>query len=486
MSRLLIFLVLLNAYILTVVLLYRRGKLGKDFDLVLGFLLMWRTQRGKDAIERISKPKGFWGVAGDVGIVLTVLAGAFTLLVVVLQVVIFALEPQQSAANTPGPQYLLGLPGVNPLIPIGYGILGLAIALVVHEGAHGVLARAGEIKVKSLGLLLAIVPIGAFVEPDEEELERASTRRKLRVFAAGPASNLVLALVAALLFSGVVMAAAHIDGPDGVAVRAVVVGGPAEEAGIRPGYLLTKVDGASFRDAAQFYEVMNTTRANQSVQLSYRAPGDREDRYVVVQLSDRGDYLRRSGVPAQDIPEWTRGKGALEVYTVDLEGYLGMLQNPLQSGGAFLAFLYHPFTALTTFDPLGEPFVGWIGVSGPLAAVPMPVFVGLALTLYWLFWLNLMLGTFNALPMGPLDGGQMLKATLRSRLYRRYGVDRARLVMERPLGSPVLAVRGADDETQAKLDRVNRSLRRSTSVVGYTILGMLLVPILVAYVLKAI
>jgi hypothetical protein len=45
------------------------------------------------------------------------------------------------------------------------------VTLVVHELAHAVLCRTEGVSVKSMGaLLLGIVPIGGFAEPDEEEL----------------------------------------------------------------------------------------------------------------------------------------------------------------------------------------------------------------------------------------------------------------------------------------------------------------------------
>ncbi len=87
------------------------------------------------------------------------------------------------------------IPGVQfpglPLVPL-HAWLSLLIILIVHEGMHGVLARKEGFKIKSAGLLLAgILPIGAFVEPDEKELEKANPRKALRVFAAGPSGNLL-------------------------------------------------------------------------------------------------------------------------------------------------------------------------------------------------------------------------------------------------------------------------------------------------------
>jgi membrane-associated protease RseP (regulator of RpoE activity) len=92
------------------------------------------------------------------------------------------------------------LPGVSlPNFPITvplHGWISLLIILIVHEGMHGALARKAGIKIKSAGLLLlGILPIGAFVEPDEEKLKQAKEREQLRVFSAGPMANLFCAAI---------------------------------------------------------------------------------------------------------------------------------------------------------------------------------------------------------------------------------------------------------------------------------------------------
>src|SRR6266540_4310229 len=105
------------------------------------------------------------------------------------------------AGREPTPQMLLGLPGLNPLIPFWYGILALGIAIIVHEFCHGILARVSHVKLNSLGLLFFIVPVGAFVEPDETEMKAMPRLERARLFSAGPAVNLMLAVIFALVFS---------------------------------------------------------------------------------------------------------------------------------------------------------------------------------------------------------------------------------------------------------------------------------------------
>jgi hypothetical protein len=47
-----------------------------------------------------------------------------------------------------GPGSILLLPGINPLLPIVYGWIAIIVAIAIHEGAHGVIARNGGLNVE--------------------------------------------------------------------------------------------------------------------------------------------------------------------------------------------------------------------------------------------------------------------------------------------------------------------------------------------------
>jgi membrane-associated protease RseP (regulator of RpoE activity) len=94
--------------------------------------------------------------------------------------------------TTPGGTILL--PGVN--LPLFEGILALAVVLVVHEGCHAILARIAKVPILSSGVVLfGIIPVGAFVEPDEKKLARVERGRQTRVLVAGPTANLLASLM---------------------------------------------------------------------------------------------------------------------------------------------------------------------------------------------------------------------------------------------------------------------------------------------------
>ena len=103
-------------------------------------------------------------------------------------------------ANTAAGGDLL-LPGVN--LPFIEGVLALAIVMIVHEGSHAVLSRIAKVPILSSGIVLfGIIPIGAFVEPDEKMLAKTEERKQTRVLVAGPTANLVTSLAFFALFIG--------------------------------------------------------------------------------------------------------------------------------------------------------------------------------------------------------------------------------------------------------------------------------------------
>ncbi len=154
---------------------------------------------------------------------------------------------------TPGQQIsvlgYLTLPGINPYIPLIYGIIGIAVAIIVHEGMHGVIARALKLPVKSTGLLFfLIVPIGAFVEVDEKMVQKARFRDSGRIMAGGPGTNVVVALVALALLLLLIGGLAPTQF-NGVYVTSVISPSPAEnlfqQGHLHSGDLILAVNGTA-------------------------------------------------------------------------------------------------------------------------------------------------------------------------------------------------------------------------------------------------
>ena len=229
-----------------------------------GPILTIHTQRGKRFLNWLARPKRFWRAWGNfgIGIALVIMFGSFLLL---LQSAITTLRdpPEPTAINQPS--NVLVIPGVNDFLPLSVApeiLFGLLVGLVVHEGGHGLLCRVEDIEIESMGVaLLAFLPIGAFVEPDEENRQRATRGAQTRMFAAGVTNNFaVTVLVFALLF-GPVMGSIQVA--SGAAIHGGLAGSPADRAGIGPDdkVLITAVNGQSVGSNEELDAVLANTSA---------------------------------------------------------------------------------------------------------------------------------------------------------------------------------------------------------------------------------
>jgi membrane-associated protease RseP (regulator of RpoE activity) len=217
------------------------------------------TKRGREFLDWLARPRRFWRAWGNlgIGIALVVMVGAF--LAVLMAGYRSALQP--SAQPVQNPQNVLVIPGVNEFLPLSATpeiIFGLALGLVIHEGGHGLLCRVEDIDIESMGLaFFTVVPVGAFVEPDEDDRARADRGAQTRMFAAGVTNNFAISVVAFLLLFGPI--AGSIVVVDGVAVGDVTADSPAAAAGIERGDVVTRVAGTPVRNGSEMDGVLAQT-----------------------------------------------------------------------------------------------------------------------------------------------------------------------------------------------------------------------------------
>tara|TARA_Y100000310_G_C20688521_1_gene820696 strand:- start:799 stop:1977 length:1179 start_codon:yes stop_codon:yes gene_type:complete len=241
-------------------------------------------------------------------------------------------------------------------VPFFYWIISIFVLAVVHEFSHGVVARLFKIKIKSSGfaalaIFLPILP-AAFVEPDEKQVAKIPKKQQLAIFAAGPFSNILTAIIIIILFLTALQPitnAIMID--DGVKIISVNnESSPAFDAGIIDNELIINIDNSQINSVDDFKEALDEKSPNQEITLQ----------------TNVSTYPVTLGTSPQD----------------NEKAYLGVsvVQN-FQKNEAFIA----KYGSFTTESIL------WI--------------LGL---LYWLYVLNLGIGLFNLVPLGPIDGGRML------------------------------------------------------------------------------
>ena len=283
-------------------LLFGRNPEEKEEGLeVDGIVAMWRTKRLLGFIEGIARRyRRFWGIYGDVGIVLGFAGMAFVFYMLFKT----AMKTVTSRGAAAGVQ--LVIPGVT--IPLWYGLIGLAVVLVVHELSHGVVARADGIPLKSVGLVLFLVLPGAFVEPDEDAINRAPLRKRLRVYGAGSMANIVTALIALLIIN---LAIAPLLQPNGVQVAGVVPGSPADGV-LQKGDVIVGIDGHQITTVEGFMKFMNTTKPEQVITLQILRGGKETE--VRIRLKEHPERPGKGYIgiyPAQSVKSKIGGESAV-------------------------------------------------------------------------------------------------------------------------------------------------------------------------------
>ncbi|HJK09667.1 MAG TPA: site-2 protease family protein [Methanocorpusculum sp.] len=376
----------------------------------MGPCLMVRTSR-TGIFDVLARFRRTFLVYGTLGVVVVVACSVLmTVMIIVTAYLTMLIQPDPSPIIQP--QNLLLIPGVNDFVPSTFAVwFALVFAVVIHEFGHGLLSRVEKIRVKYTGILALVIPIGAFVEPDEEEIEKSPLATKLRMFAAGITNNLVvgaICILALILLLGMVV-------PGTVPfVQGVYEGYPADLAGMQPGTVILAIDGVPVANTTDISTLLAGTIPGQTIQVLGEYKG-------VQQMYD---------ITLTSVPPDITGSSAGNTTS----GFMGVLYGDPQAITDTLHAWTHPETLgdvlVSALNFLVLPFSSLAGSSsfGMLVTdTPDPAFLSAPFdgfweiihVLYWCAWVNILLGTFNALPIGPLDGGQMLREGVKSFLAKR-------------------------------------------------------------------
>lgn len=318
-------------YWFTVMVLDRRGTLAKYNITAYGPILMIRTTKGQEFLDRLAVHKRFWRIFADIGLP-TMLIGMLIMFLLILfidysLITSFQMQtvPEPTKLNEPRNFFLI--PGLNEYIPLYWGAIALMVTLMVHEFSHAILCKVEGIKVKSMGLLVALVPIGGFAEPDDEQLmgkkqERnekdlpdeeyktegtpktlATRIQRIRVLTAGVMANFVTAIFAFVLFF---MLLGSISTVGDVMVTTVVNGSPAELAGVRQNMILTEINDIKINNASDFLSYTNTIAPGSNVKLALVENGVPKE----IHLAATGKNFTRAGVIVSSVIKGSAAEAA--------------------------------------------------------------------------------------------------------------------------------------------------------------------------------
>ena len=388
------------AYAIVVYALWKAGWIGKERTLSLfGPAVMIKTRRGRDFIDRVGRRVRAWSIAGDVAILLSVVAMGAMVVLLILDAIV---SVHTSAASAPTVQEALGIPGLNPFIPIGYGIVALVVGVALHELFHGFVARSQKIGVKSLGILWCVIPIGAFVEQDDADMEAANRRRRDRVAAAGILANFIIGMVCFLVMSGLV-ASSVAPNANGAGVVGVLGGTPAQTAGMGAGDIIVMVNHTATTTNAELQSALEATAPNTTIPIEYYSPS-------LGGLVTRNVTLVAESTYTHEAADAHKGFLGVSLSFLTPTQLAATFVNPLTSSSSPLTggidWLVLPIAGL---QPISGGSQSFFHLTGPLAGTNADAtWIGLNL-LYWFAWMNFLLGASNALPLIPLDGGLLVR-----------------------------------------------------------------------------
>ena len=410
-----IFLLIFAAYSIIVAVLDKKEILKKYNITAYGPILMIRTQWGQGLLESLSKTKRIWRAYANIGIPLMVVCMILMLFLLLFQAYIVVSKYVNNREMLPpeltNPRNMLLLPGVNPMLPWSWTvwiIIGMIVAIIVHEFSHGILCKVEGIKVKSMGALFALIPIGAFAEPDETQLfgpkegdetdesfegQTASSIQRSRILAAGVMSNFVIAAIAFILFFGLISTSIA-PAAEGVPIGDVMDDFPAKEAGIKAGMIITGMDGVQIKNAHDFLVFINKTKPGQIIEVEVNS-GE------VFELNLTSDPHNMTTIGYLGIYSEPRGTKEYFTFLKDL---------PKSAGGWLIIWGLPIIIGFGGFDGSLIPFYKPVG---PFAFMGNGIF-WIANSLLWIGFINLVIATFNSLPAIPLDGGHVFREILNS------------------------------------------------------------------------
>lgn len=330
------------------------------------FMLTYKNHNVSGTLDRMLSNKTAVRIFADVGVVGGAIMMIFALWFLINNLTNFFAASEQFSEVT------LLIPGVTvrSATNLIYFLLAAPVVLVIHEVAHGIVARLEKIKVKSGGFAIIIAIIAGFVEPDEEEFGKAKKISKVRVIAAGSTSNVLFSFIIAglLMFNPMFgnilelvspdIRGVFYDDPIGVPVLQIMEGSGAEIAGMQVNDIVTSINGIPIRTASDFASINLT-------------PGEQANITVLRNGQTLNLSVLVGGAP--DDPN---------------RGLLGIIRG---------AFPYVP--------PKVPYYIPW----------PAPVFT----FLLWVWMLSFFIGIFNMLPMFPLDGEKYVSSALERKVSKR-------------------------------------------------------------------
>ena len=349
-------------------------KLEKHGFTIKAYSLTYKNSQVQSVLSKmLTRTRRGIRVFADVSVIAGFLMMGFAFWFLISNISNFFVKPTEFAELT------VLIPGVTltSASAILYFLLSIPIVLVVHEGAHGIVASLEKIRIKTGGFAIFIALFAGFVEPDEKEFDNAKKISRLRVIGAGATANVIFAFaLGAILLTNPLFAMIlpdpllewFYDEPDGVLILSIIEGSGAEKAGLQTDDVITGIEGVPIITPLDFQKV--DLKPGETVTVTVNRDGQQLEFPVEI-------------MPSPDDPD---------------KGLVGIMRD-----NAF----YKPVYNFIEWDPQVSMF------------------------LLWLWMISFFIGIINMLPLPILDGGKFIysiiekkasEAKINAIMFSIYGV----------------------------------------------------------------
>lgn len=316
-------------------------------------------------------------------------------------------EPAREASRDLGPRSIFLIPGVNPILPWHYALISLIITIVIHEAGHGIVARVYNVKLESTGIVLFfIVPVGAFVNIERNELEKTPLKHTSAILTAGALTNMILAGISLFGLYLVIstLSPLPISGAEesGVSIIGVNEGSLAEKIGLTEGSVIQTISGQSIRSVEDLRKILESN-LGKTIDITWNDTDNNKKRHFV----------------------------SLPISIDTNKGILGVTLNNTTPDPKLVLDTYKGLFSTNPLSLLAPPTLAVAETSVPYSDLMADKYDSnifgssypiVANMLFWIWFINFNVAIFNALPIGPLDGGQWYGSLIASRTKKETGI----------------------------------------------------------------
>jgi len=304
-------------------------------------------------------------------------------------------------------------------------IASLAVLILLHELGHFIFAKKYGVRVDEFGIgipprvygkkigetiySINLIPLGGFVKlhgedrqiDDERSFSSKPLYQRALILFAGVGAFFVIAFLIFSLQSVVGVRTVVDDDVDAfenpeIFITEIMSDSPAENAGMEPGDVLWKIEGA---------EIDKIKEAQSLIE-------ERKGKKTEIELRRGDNVISLSLVPREDYPEGEGSLGIAMARTVKKTYplYMAPLQGVIETGRTTYMYVSGIYT-LAASSIKGEPLPPGMELAGPVGIVDIGAGAaqrGLADYLQFVGAITIALAVLNIMPIPALDGGRLL------------------------------------------------------------------------------